>query len=796
MSLERLPSATRAKLRSAQLLTSVPQAVSELLQNALDAGARHVEIGVDASNWECWVRDDGEGISRDGLASISSGRYHTSKAYEATSLDEVSTFGFRGEALASAADISCIEIVSRTARSRECRTIIMKNGKCLYDGPSSRWRRDKPGTVVCLRDMFYNLPIRRTSHPSPAKTLELIRKEIELYAVVFPEVSFKLEDTSRAHEGSSDARLLSIPKTATMLAAFRAIHGRALAERVQELNETLGDMTISGFISVNGALSKSHQYIYVNRHPISPNHLHHVVNSEFSRSTFGRYDPADENDMPSPSQAAHRRSPRKSERKPVYVLNISLPPSAVDNCVEPAKTAVHLVNDGLVAECLTTITRAFLLRHEFAFGIESSPSPSPSPRKRRKIDRASSPLKRPTSSYADPDALPEPLYVYPNQANDGTMEDKVQWRDPSTGNRYLIDSRTGNSYPADDVRRHDDEDLEERARSRRRTLALDKARGPVADSEAPAWLTEALKANAAYKLPERRITAVPPATQPSSQAPKRSFHSCAESHVHALDTQSTTFDRADLLQARVLAQVDCKFVLLALGEGPGSTLALLDQHAASERVRVERLLGELCEGKSTTLNASVPVLLAPNEARVVRDAHELLARWGLVLQLSTDLSPADVLPDVSNEQGVYEQVLVSAVPEVVNRKLLMPGELSSLLKSIVADLGSGELAPPSASQAQPRDEAFAWKRALRSCPKGLIDLVNSRACRGAIMFNDTLTPSQCKRLVTQLAETAFPFRCAHGRPSLAPLARLGDVPSRRRVRGGRIDWAGFARGLQ
>ena len=77
MSLERLPHDTRTKLRSAQLLTSMPQAVSELLQNALDAGARHVEVGIDSSNWECWVRDDGEGISRDGLAAVGSGRYST-----------------------------------------------------------------------------------------------------------------------------------------------------------------------------------------------------------------------------------------------------------------------------------------------------------------------------------------------------------------------------------------------------------------------------------------------------------------------------------------------------------------------------------------------------------------------------------------------------------------------------------------------------------------------------------------------------------------------------------------------
>lgn len=172
-----------------------------------------------------------------------------------------------------------------------------------------------------------------------------------------------------------------------------------------------------------------------------------------------------------------------------------------------------------------------------------------------------------------------------------------------------------------------------------------------------------MQTNSAYKLPERRITAVPPATQPQSQPPNPFLHSCAETHT--LDIKSTTFDRTDLAQSRVLAQVDRKFVLLALGEGPGSTLGLLDQHAASERIRVERFLGELCEGKSSLLTVPSPVLLATSEARMVQDAHELLARWGLVLQ-----PPSDASPSAMKEQDVYEQVFVSAVPDVVSRKVL------------------------------------------------------------------------------------------------------------------------------
>lgn len=77
-----LPSETRALLRSTVILTSLPQIVSELCQNALDAGARHVDVGVDFDDWSCWVRDDGSGISAQDLNHIGSsgdaGRYGSS----------------------------------------------------------------------------------------------------------------------------------------------------------------------------------------------------------------------------------------------------------------------------------------------------------------------------------------------------------------------------------------------------------------------------------------------------------------------------------------------------------------------------------------------------------------------------------------------------------------------------------------------------------------------------------------------------------------------------------------------
>lgn len=83
-----LPPSTRSKLRSTQILTSLPQLVTELVQNSLDASAHHIEVSVDPEEWECWVRDDGVGISRESLGLLAGGsesgryggcrlRYHT-----------------------------------------------------------------------------------------------------------------------------------------------------------------------------------------------------------------------------------------------------------------------------------------------------------------------------------------------------------------------------------------------------------------------------------------------------------------------------------------------------------------------------------------------------------------------------------------------------------------------------------------------------------------------------------------------------------------------------------------------
>ncbi|OCH95920.1 hypothetical protein OBBRIDRAFT_766580 [Obba rivulosa] len=904
--IEQLPPATQSKLRSTQILTSLPQIISELVQNSLDAGARHVDVGVDCEEWGCWIRDDGTGISRDGLAALEAGpdggRYSTSKAYTPASLGEVTTFGFRGEALASAADLCCLEISSRTARSRESWSIIMKDGKTLYNGPSIRWRRESPGTVVCVRDAFYNLPVRRLSHPPPVRTVELIRKEIEAFALVFPEVSFTLEDTNKAKGGGSrGSRVLTIPKTGSILTSFRNIYGRAPANHVEELNESCGEMMLQGFISMEGAYSRSKQFLYINRHLMATCDLHHLIDQKFSQSTFTKhaYDEAGE----SSSRPEFRRSPRKTEKKPIYVLNLCIPPRQLDNCLEPAKSTVQLQDPESVKGFLSSVIDKFLVHHGFLVLSQTrkrAPSSSmATPRKRqRPADEPPVPFtatssQRPATSQRRHDSLPA-AQPWLRDIGVNTQDEHIQtqtlWTVPATGESFIIDSITGNSYPQHTPNVQDDDTLDNALlRSGRRTLApATSGKGLLGDTEdIPEWISAALKENEAYaptetRIPELPISAFAANVETLCHSGDRSLRSATihhgrENHVKLGSinlgaSRITRFQKEDLRDAQVLGQVDRKFITcvirmrdgddgfaipLAGGTSPEQSaefermeqaqgchrrsLILIDQHAADERIRVERFLKELClgflhhsprasagarssegvvdnvhtlpSGHTVELVPPIPVLLTQDEAfKLMHSAHiqQAFARWGICFAGADCIPLKARSPAESREprkEDAYSQAFIKSIPEVLSDKLLAGDELRDVVKGYLAKLDAEGFPPMMAdpisiptSASEPNETGFFWQKALRWCPRELLELINSKACRGAIMFNDSLTLGQCTRLLQQLSETALPFQCAHGRPSLVPLADLGQevgwsgthappsFPIRNRLP---VDWTSF-----
>lgn len=257
-------------------------------------------------------------------------------------------------------------------------------------------------------------------------------------------------------------------------------------------------------------------------------------------------------------------------------------------------------------------------------------------------------------------------------------------------------------------------------------------------------------------------------------------HCCSDGEIQKAFTQSSLsfsakLSRQALKEARIISQVDHKFILTCFSGEAGTDnqaqgrqiLVLVDQHAADERIRVEALLAGL--GSSPTLLAK-PIIFEISERE-----HTLFARhspyfstWGFVYSVSRVAGPPKC------------RVSVQALPAAI-------AERCRIEPKVLIDLLRGEAWKREELGAQPRGvdqdcesqssgipKTESWLARLSTCPQGLLDMLNSRACRSAIMFNDKLTKAECKTLIERLSECVFPFQCAHGRPSMIPIVDVGS----------------------
>ncbi len=269
---------------------------------------------------------------------------------------------------------------------------------------------------------------------------------------------------------------------------------------------------------------------------------------------------------------------------------------------------------------------------------------------------------------------------------------------------------------------------------------------------------------------------------------------------------STKLSKAKLGNAKIISQVDKKFILIKTGPPqedatnltPGKddqqVLFLIDQHAADERIRVEDLLIDLCTSPSPEtlcITASskhkpaVATALLPNPLcfQIKHQEHPMFtahaqhfANWGILYDLS--------LPQAGHtplERLHPCKITVKALPRVIaERCKLEPKLLVELLRREVwkrAEDGAGAVGhyvPASAAESSVQHRGSDWLTRISTCPQGILDMLNSRSCRSAIMFNDELSLEECEVLVKRLARCTFPFQCAHGRPSMVPLVALGN----------------------
>lgn len=234
--------------------------------------------------------------------------------------------------------------------------------------------------------------------------------------------------------------------------------------------------------------------------------------------------------------------------------------------------------------------------------------------------------------------------------------------------------------------------------------------------------------------------------------------------------------KTGLREAEVIAQVDNKYILTKMhGTTDGPMLVLIDQHAASERIRVEHLLRELCEGGSEeppeptqSVRKALTFSVSSRDAALLVRFRPEFERWavGYTASPSTGTVSVHSLPRVARDRCEGEPFLAIELL----RKHCYELEERGQQRPAAAPRGSS-----SDGGDDDDDDDGVWVERLSQIPKPLVEMANSRACRGALMFNDPLTMDECKTLVQRLAECKWPFMCAHGRVSMRPLVELAPV---------------------
>ena len=279
-------------------------------------------------------------------------------------------------------------------------------------------------------------------------------------------------------------------------------------------------------------------------------------------------------------------------------------------------------------------------------------------------------------------------------------------------------------------------------------------------------------------------------------------HQCLRTDVETVFEESSysssiAFSKHGLLHAQVVAQVDKKFILVCIKNTNPTrvsghnlaketeVLALVDQHAADERIRVEELYARVCAPKlaqspaSTslmghdgllsavaTIRLSKPLVFEVShlEKQLFADHASHFAAWGILYELN--LHDQSTTPTTSSTQC---KVIVKALPDSIAERCRVEPKL-------LIDLIRGEVWKHQDSSVKTPDikgrKTAGWLSHIGNCPQGIVDMLVSRSCRSAIMFNDELSKEQCTSLVQRLAQCAFPFQCAHGRPSIIPLVDM------------------------
>lgn len=356
------------QLRSGIATPSVVQCVEELVVNSIDAGASCIAVRVDLPDCKVQVVDNGRGITKDDMLCVGE-RYATSKCHDTKDLENISHYGYRGEALASIKEISSVlEISSRARGSEVTYSKLYRHGK---DQGISKHSKVRPsgGTTVAAHNVFYNLPVRRKVLCSPL-VYEQICKRLQAISLIHPQISLTLRNDS------TGVKSIQTHNSSSIVQTFGYLFGKDVADCLKEVNHIHKIFNVSGFIGSTSYRNKSLQFVYVNGRLVLKTKIHKLMNELLSNSLVTKskgknQDTALGYTMKSnPASTTCQPSPGGNQVEyGIFVLNITCPRSEYDITLDPSKTLIEFRDWEGALTCVHELVTSFLHREHLTMKL-------------------------------------------------------------------------------------------------------------------------------------------------------------------------------------------------------------------------------------------------------------------------------------------------------------------------------------------------------------------------------------------------------------------------------------------
>jgi DNA mismatch repair protein MutL len=342
MPIQRLPTSVINKIAAGEVIERPASVVKELCENSLDAGATHVDVSIEQGGLDLVrVADDGGGIPREEL-SLAVAPHATSKLQDADDLFRVGTLGFRGEALASIAEISRFSLRSRQPGSEGGWELEVVGGEAAEPVPCGM----SPGTTIEVRNLFYNTPVRRKFQRTTQTELGHVSEQFTRLALAYPHVRFTLRHNDRT--------LYDLPANQDLPTRIGAFFGEDLVRDLLPIAGRDGETKLSGYVA-RPSQSRSHQkmqYLFLNGRFIRDRSLQHALAEAYRGLLLtGRY--------------------------PICFLHLELPADAVDVNVHPTKMEVRFLDGGRIYGQLLAALRTKFLATDLTHKLDGSGAQAP-----------------------------------------------------------------------------------------------------------------------------------------------------------------------------------------------------------------------------------------------------------------------------------------------------------------------------------------------------------------------------------------------------------------------------------